>query len=208
MALRGHLKLWKIALGQINPTVGDFAGNSKKIIERARQARLRALIWCSFLSCPSVDTLLATLWKTRVCMQKPEGDARDCARGPGDHGCLRFCFSGQGRGRQRVIRRAVLRHGEIKFIQSNMQAWCRPQNLDYGLTNSRFGVAVPSPHFFAKKKWTSYEFDSLVTREIEPGKVILPLWHKVSKDEPLTAAILLTTSGWTTCLSMKYKVQD
>jgi NAD+ synthase (glutamine-hydrolysing) len=29
----------KIALGQINPTIGDFSGNSRKIIESARQAR-------------------------------------------------------------------------------------------------------------------------------------------------------------------------
>jgi len=28
----------KIALGQINPTIGDFTGNSKKIIESSRQA--------------------------------------------------------------------------------------------------------------------------------------------------------------------------
>jgi NAD+ synthase/NAD+ synthase (glutamine-hydrolysing) len=31
----------KIALGQINPTVGDFSGNSQKIIEFTRQARAR-----------------------------------------------------------------------------------------------------------------------------------------------------------------------
>jgi hypothetical protein len=59
--------------------------------------------------------------------------------------------------------------------------------------------------FFRKEE---VDIDSLVTREIEHDKVILPLWHKVSKDEPLTAAILLTTSGWTACLSMKHKVQD
>ncbi|HYL91631.1 MAG TPA: nitrilase-related carbon-nitrogen hydrolase, partial [Alphaproteobacteria bacterium] len=29
----------KIALGQINPTIGDFSGNSRKIIDTARQAR-------------------------------------------------------------------------------------------------------------------------------------------------------------------------
>ncbi|HEX7286682.1 MAG TPA: nitrilase-related carbon-nitrogen hydrolase, partial [Candidatus Angelobacter sp.] len=28
----------KIALGQINPTIGDFSGNSQKIIDFARQA--------------------------------------------------------------------------------------------------------------------------------------------------------------------------
>src|ERR1700724_231342 len=31
----------KIALAQINPTVGDFAGNSAKIIDVARQAKER-----------------------------------------------------------------------------------------------------------------------------------------------------------------------
>jgi len=28
----------KIALGQINPTIGDFSGNSKKIIDFSRRA--------------------------------------------------------------------------------------------------------------------------------------------------------------------------
>ena len=29
----------KIALGQINPTVGDFSGNAERIVEYARRAR-------------------------------------------------------------------------------------------------------------------------------------------------------------------------
>ena len=33
----------KIALGQINPTVGDFSGNAAKIIQFALQARVLAL---------------------------------------------------------------------------------------------------------------------------------------------------------------------
>lgn len=59
-------------------------------------------------------------------------------------------------------------------------------SIDHGLTHSRFGVVILSQHFLAKGAWTAYEFDSLVTREIEAGKVILPLWHKVSKDEVLS----------------------
>lgn len=36
--------------------------------------------------------------------------------------------------------------------------------------------------FFAKN-WTQYELDGLVTREMEGHKVILPIWHMVSKNQ-------------------------
>jgi hypothetical protein len=57
------------------------------------------------------------------------------------------------------------------------------KSIDRGLVNSRFGIVVLSPHFFAKN-WTEYELNGLVAREMADGsKVILPLWHHVSKDE-------------------------
>ena len=57
------------------------------------------------------------------------------------------------------------------------------RSIDKGLANSRFGIVVLSSAFFAKN-WTHYELDGLVTKEISgTGKVILPIWHKVSKDE-------------------------
>lgn len=57
------------------------------------------------------------------------------------------------------------------------------RSIDRGLASSRFGIVVLSPAFFAKN-WPQYELDGLVNREISEGtKVILPLWHKVSKDE-------------------------
>ena len=52
------------------------------------------------------------------------------------------------------------------------------------ITTSRFGTVIISPSFL-KKRWTTYELDSLVAREIEAGKVILPIWHKITKDEVL-----------------------
>ena len=58
------------------------------------------------------------------------------------------------------------------------------RSIDRGLASSRFGIVVLSPHFFAKN-WPQYELDGLVAKEIAGGKVILPLWHKVSKDEVL-----------------------
>ncbi|HKC62853.1 MAG TPA: toll/interleukin-1 receptor domain-containing protein, partial [Pyrinomonadaceae bacterium] len=56
------------------------------------------------------------------------------------------------------------------------------RSIDRGLANSRFGIVVLSIAFFSKN-WPQYELDGLVTKELSGGKVILPLWHKVSKDE-------------------------
>jgi len=50
------------------------------------------------------------------------------------------------------------------------------ESIDRGLTRSRFGVVVFSHSFFAKK-WTNYELNGLVTREVQGRKVILPVWY-------------------------------
>jgi hypothetical protein len=57
------------------------------------------------------------------------------------------------------------------------------RKIDVGLTTSRFGVVVLSPHFFAKN-WAGYELDGLVTREMSGERqIILPVWHNVSRDD-------------------------
>lgn len=56
------------------------------------------------------------------------------------------------------------------------------KSIDHGLSNSRFGLVVLSSDFFAKN-WTQYELNGLVSREMEGKKVILPLWHKVTKND-------------------------
>ena len=60
------------------------------------------------------------------------------------------------------------------------------RSIDRGLANSRYGVVVLSSAFFAKN-WPQYELDGLVAREMSAGsKVVLPIWHKISKDEVLS----------------------
>lgn len=54
--------------------------------------------------------------------------------------------------------------------------------IDQGLAHSRFGVVVLSHPFFSKK-WPQDELDGLFSREVEGVKVILPVWHKITKDE-------------------------
>lgn len=49
-------------------------------------------------------------------------------------------------------------------------------SIDLGLSRSRFGAVILSKAFF-EKRWTSYELNGLLAREIQGHKVILPIWH-------------------------------
>ena len=56
------------------------------------------------------------------------------------------------------------------------------KSIDEGLKKSHFGIVVISPYFIAKG-WTQYELDGLFEREMSGGKVILPIWHSITKSE-------------------------
>lgn len=59
------------------------------------------------------------------------------------------------------------------------------ESLDNGLANSRFGIIVLSPGFL-DRPWPKYELDGLLSKEVEQGsKVLLPIWHKITKDDIL-----------------------
>jgi hypothetical protein len=54
------------------------------------------------------------------------------------------------------------------------------QRIDVGLRESRFGIVILSPAFFAKR-WPQWELDGLAQREMLSGeKVVLPVWHRVT----------------------------
>ncbi|HSW10539.1 MAG TPA: toll/interleukin-1 receptor domain-containing protein [Bacillota bacterium] len=54
------------------------------------------------------------------------------------------------------------------------------REIDEGLGDSRFGLVVISRHFIAKP-WPEHELRGLVSREIDEGRVILPIWHGVDR---------------------------
>jgi hypothetical protein len=64
------------------------------------------------------------------------------------------------------------------------------QSIDKGLINSRYGIIILSPSFFAKN-WPQYELNGLTVREIAGHKVILPVWYKITKDDLLTYSLTL-----------------
>lgn len=56
------------------------------------------------------------------------------------------------------------------------------RKIDHGLANSRYGVVVLSKKFF-EKDWPQKELDGLIAREEGSNKVILPIWHGITKKE-------------------------
>lgn len=57
--------------------------------------------------------------------------------------------------------------------------------IDRGLANCRYGIVVFSQAFLRKKKWTEYELNSLFARETAGQKLILPIWHGITRDDLL-----------------------
>lgn len=56
------------------------------------------------------------------------------------------------------------------------------RRIEEGVARSRFGVVVLSKNFFAKE-WPQCELDGLVQLEMQGHAHILPIGHKISKDE-------------------------
>ena len=50
-------------------------------------------------------------------------------------------------------------------------------SIDKGLQESKYGLVVLSKAFLSKR-WPEYEYRSLMTREIDGERVILPLWQE------------------------------
>ncbi len=55
-------------------------------------------------------------------------------------------------------------------------------SIDKGLQESRYGLLILSKSFLAKN-WTDYEYRSLLSRQIEGERVLLPLWYDIDKED-------------------------
>ena len=63
-------------------------------------------------------------------------------------------------------------------------------SIDNGLQESKYGLVVLSKAFLSKR-WPEYEYRSLMTREIDGERVILPLWYDVTKEDVKTFSLYL-----------------
>lgn len=63
--------------------------------------------------------------------------------------------------------------------------------IEEGVSASTFGVVILSHHFFAKR-WPKSELNGLHTKQMSGEvKVILPIWHNISRDEIVDKAPML-----------------
>ncbi|TCB52671.1 TIR domain-containing protein [Acinetobacter sp. ANC 4779] len=86
------------------------------------------------------------------------------------------------------------------------------RKIDSGLRNSRYGTVVLSADFI-KKEWTNYELDALVAREMNGHKMILPIWHKITKTDvmnysPNLADKIALNTSVSTIEEIAYKLAD
>jgi TIR domain len=85
--------------------------------------------------------------------------------------------------------------------------------IEKGITHARFGVVILSPDFFAKQ-WTRAELDALFSRKMASGEnLILPIWHRVTKDEvlaqsPLLAGVLASNTSLHTVENIADQIVD
>ena len=110
----------KIALAQINPTVGDFQGNTQKIIEFAREAsrsQADVVLFPELAVCgyPPADFLDKPSFVARAADAVAE-IAQACTTVAII--CGYVTAAPPGSGKQVVNSAALLRHGKVEFVQS------------------------------------------------------------------------------------------
>lgn len=88
---------------------------------------------------------------------------------------------------------ALKARGLTVWYDTYSMEWGRSvrQQLDEGLSNSRFGVVVLSPSFFAKD-WPQAELDALLNLETAGGNRILPILHRITYADLVKLSPLLS----------------
>ena len=75
--------------------------------------------------------------------------------------------------------------------------------IDDGLKKSRFGIAVISPDYIAEGKyWTKAELDGLFQLESVNGKMLLPIWHNITKQQVMNYSPIIASKLAMTTASM------
>jgi len=114
----------KIALAQINPTVGDFDGNTRKILEfteRAAQGGAGLVLFPELAVCgyPPADLLEKPAFVARAGQAIEEIAART-ADGKTAIVCGYVTPAHRGTGKHVMNSAALLRNGRVEFVQSKM----------------------------------------------------------------------------------------
>ncbi len=83
----------------------------------------------------------------------------------------------------RPLSNALSEHGfDIWFDENSLALGDNlRKSIDNGISNCEFGVVILSESYFMKE-WPKLELEGLISKEVEMGKTILPIWHKIGKE--------------------------
>ena len=99
-----------------------------------------------------------------------------------------------------------LRNRDIKvWYDKSQMKWgdSMRARIDAGLRKSKFGVAVLSPNYISEGKyWTKTELDGLFQLESVNGKMLLPIWHNLTKKQVMDFSPILASKLAMTTASM------
>ena len=111
----------KIALAQLNPTVGDFAGNSAKILEFARRAQERGAELAVFSELSLCGYLPLDLIERPLFMERNERELACLAKALPIPSIVGYAARAAGStGKSAANAAALLANGAIQFIQHKM----------------------------------------------------------------------------------------
>lgn len=80
------------------------------------------------------------------------------------------------------------------------------QRIDEGLRRSKFGVVVLSPNYIAEGKyWTKAELNGLFQLESINGKMLLPIWYNLNKQDVINFSPIIADKKAMTTASMTAK---
>lgn len=80
------------------------------------------------------------------------------------------------------------------------------KKIDDGLSHSRFGIVVLSPYYIAPNKyWTKAELEGMFQMESGNGKMILPIWHNLTKQEVMKFSPIIAGKKAMTTATMTAK---
>lgn len=65
------------------------------------------------------------------------------------------------------------------------------EKIEEGLAKSQFGVVILSHNFF-NKQWAKSELNGLFSKDLQEGKVLLPVWHNIEQSEILNYSPMLS----------------
>jgi NAD+ synthase (glutamine-hydrolysing) len=177
----------KIALAQINPTVGDFAGNSAKIIERSREAKVRGADLVVFSELCLCGYLPLDLLERPAFLERNQTALATLAREVALPIIVGYAgHAPAGAGKPVANAAALLQDGRIEFEQHKMllptydvfdeSRYFHPakQQFAFALGGKQLGITICEDIWNDKNFWAKplYERDP-VTELVDKGAEII-----------------------------------